>query len=105
MLVVRSNDKEILIVDNLAYMIEKPNKMFLINCYVNDNFVPYIAEYSTKEKALKALDMFEAFINEDYEKLHNLGYKQCIVDRQVYGVKHYKLTSLSFQFPQDNEVK
>lgn len=109
MLVVRSQRKVKLLVDDVMYFIVRESNKYIICASKINNINNYnytiTAEYSTEEKALKVLDMLETFINEDYEKLHNLGYKQCIVDRQVYGIKKYKLTSLSYQFPKDEEVE
>lgn len=79
MLVVRSQDREDLIVDDVMYSIED-SCISVGNTYRPTIFI--IARYSTEEKALKVLDMLEKHIMNC--GLHN---------------------KVNFQFPQDEEVE
>lgn len=107
MLVVRSQDKKKLVVDDVIYVTNDYYgngwNVYCDKVSCQEGFI--IATYSTERKVLKVLDMLEAFVNNDYEKLHDLGYKGCILVAQNYGTKEYKLNPLSFQFPQDYEVE
>ena len=103
MLTIRSQDKTSLIVDDVVYTIGGVGKIYCDKVSYQEGFV--IAEYSNKERAIRVLDMLEAFVHGDYEKLYNLGYKQYIITDYLYGHKRYGLISLSFQFPKDNEVE
>ena len=109
MLVVRSQSRWSLMVDDVVYSIShyKSEGIYDIEADYTKNGEVVLATYSTKQKALKVLDMLEAFANNDKELLHNLGYKGCILIAQHYGYGsiEYKLKSLSFQFPQDDEVE
>lgn len=107
MLVVRSQSRWALMVGDVVYSIShyKSKGIYDICADYTKNGEVVLATYSTEEKALKVLDMLEAFVNDDKALLHNLGYKQCIIKAQYYGSIEYKLKSLSFQFPQDDEVK
>ena len=107
MLIIRSQDKTSLIVDDVVYWISREDNKYLIYVtHINDTDMR-VASYSTKEKALKVLDMLEAFINEDYEKLHNLGYKNgkdipmTFVD---FNSLHKPLDRV-FRFPKNEEVE
>lgn len=106
MLVVRSQDKKKLVVDDVVYVTNDYGNGWNVYCdkvSCQEGFI--IARYSTEEKAIKVLDMLEAFVNDDKALLHYLGYKQCIITDYSYVNIRYKLKSLSFQFPQDDEVK
>ena len=107
MLVVRSQSRWSLMVGDVVYSIShyKSEGIYDIEADYTKNGKVVLATYSTKEKALKVLDMLEAFANNDKELLHDLGYKGCILITQNYGNMEYKLKSLSFQFPQDEEVE
>ena len=111
MLILRSQRKVKLIVDNIMYFIARESNKYIICVSKINNINNYnytiIAEYSTEEKALKVLDMLEAFVNTDYEKLQNLGYKNgkdipiTFVD---FNSLHKPLDGV-FRFPKDEEVK
>lgn len=105
MLIVRSQDKTSLIVDDVVYVVNNSGYIYCDKVSYQEGFI--IAKYSTKNKALKALDMLEAFVNADYEKLHNLGYKNgkdipmTFVD---FNSLHKPLDGV-FRFPKNDEVE
>ena len=90
---VRSQDKEALTNGDIIYYIAKYGIYGMyteIKCGklgISDDYDLVLAAYSTKEKALKVLDMIERLIKEQI-RLHN--------DWQIGVV---------FQMPQDDEVE
>lgn len=78
---IRSQDKEILIKAVCIYLCGENH----ICASTDEKDRWYIGKYSTKEKALKMLDMIEKFINRSF----------------MYG---YQLGGV-FQMPQDDEVE
>ena len=88
---VRSQDKEALTNGDIIYYCDKYHGMYTeIRCGkvgLSDDYDLVLAKYSTKEKALKVLDMIERLIKEQI-RLHN--------DWQIGVV---------FQMPQDDEVE
>ena len=66
MLVVRSQDREKLIVNNVAYYIYNDENYNICASNLNDlESDVTLAKYSTEEKALKVLDMLEEFFTAD----------------------------------------
>lgn len=106
--IVRSQDRKMLVVDNGVYCIEHNN--IWLRTFTTSFLM--IAEYSTEEKALKVLDMLEAYACNDLEKLHKLGYPYvsktggrhsvaCIYEKTSYEL----FKSKAFQFPEDEKVE
>ena len=94
-MIIRSQDNETLIVDNIEYVIYDTDiyyKRF-------DNELEIIAEYSTHEKALKVLDMLEKYCLKHFYKN---TYDYCGYD---YKTGIYCLTKEVFKFPKDDEVE
>ena len=94
-MIIRSQDNETLIVDNIEYVIYDTDiyyKRF-------DNEAEIIAEYSTYEKALKVLDMLEEYCLKHFYKN---TYDYCGYD---YKTDIYCLTKEVFKFPKDDEVE
>ena len=80
---IRSQDKEVLTNGDTIYYCTKYGMYTEIRCGkagINDDYDLVLAAYSTKEKALKVLDMIQKFICD------------------------YKIKEL-FQMPQDDEVE
>ena len=87
---IRSQDKETLTNGDIIYYCNKYGMYTEIRCGkvgISDDYDVVLATYSTKEKALKALDMIQKLIKEQI-RLHN--------DWQIGVV---------FQMPQDDEVE
>ncbi|MGN1337369.1 MAG: hypothetical protein ACI4WW_02725 [Candidatus Coprovivens sp.] len=77
---IRSQDKESLVHCIIVDIMKNRNGQYIIEAFVSGfNGMYSLGVYSTKEKALKVLDMIETFLNE--------------------GI------SGTFPMPQDNEVK
>ena len=87
---IRSQDKETLKMVEEIDLFCDPNdsKIFYISAYSN-----ILGEYSTKEKALKVLDMIQNYIDEPIYSYH-LG-----------GEEYSSYMKSVFQMPQDEEVK
>jgi hypothetical protein len=86
---IRRQDKEALTNGDIIYYCNKYGMYTEIRCGkvgINDDYDLVLAVYSTKEKALKVLDMIQKLIQEQI-RLH--------IDWQIGGV---------FQMPQDDEV-
>lgn len=94
-MIIRSQDNETLIVDNITYIIYDTD----IHYKRFDNEPEIIAEYSTHEKALKVLDMLEKYCLKHFYKN---TYDYCGYD---YKTGIYCLTKEVFKFPKDEEVK
>jgi len=87
---IRSQDKEALTNGDIIYYCNKYGMYTEIRCGKvgsSDDYDLVLATYSTKEKALKVLDMIQKLIKEQI-RLHN--------DWQIGVV---------FQMPQDDEVE
>lgn len=108
---VRSQNGKKIVVDSVIYFIGLDDyTIYADNVkYQNTN---RMAEYSSKEKALKVLDMLEAYACNDLEKLHRLGYPYvskkggwhsvaCIYEKTSYEL----FKSKAFQFPKDEDVE
>lgn len=91
MLVVRSQDKKGLIVNNVVYCVDDKN----INVSHMNDYEATIATYSTEEKALKVLDMLEKYCCEHSFRYHNYN--------NSVPIEEY--INIPFQFPQDDEVE
>lgn len=90
-MLIRSQDKKILINFNGAYSFEimELDTDFRIVCFDAENDYSF-ASYSTKEKALKVLDMIQdAYEKYEYEKVFKTGLR----------------LFETFQMPEDSEVK
>lgn len=86
---IRSQDKEALTNGDIIYYCKKYGMYTEIRCGkagISDDYDLILAAYSTKEKALKVLDMIERLIKEQI-RLHN--------EWQI---------GMVFQMPQDDEV-
>lgn len=86
---IRSQDKETLTNGDIIYYCNKYGMYTEIRCGkvgISDDYDLVLAAYSTKEKALKVLDMIERLIKEQI-RLHN--------EWQI---------GMVFQMPQDDEV-
>ena len=87
---IRRQDKEALTNGDIIYYCNKYGMYTEIRCGkvgISDDYDVVLATYSTKEKALKVLDMIQILIKEQI-RLHN--------DWQIGVV---------FQMPQDEEVE
>lgn len=108
MLVVRSQDRKNLIVGSVTYFIfDNKSKGICETCVsslskLEEDIV--LAQYSNEEKALKVLNMLEAFVNKDLKTLYNLGSEQVYIEEDNNGFKTYMLESETFYFPKDEDV-
>ena len=84
---IRSQDKEALTNGDIIYYCYKSGMIKCGKVGISDDYDIVLAVYSTKEKALKVLDMIQKLIKEQI-RLHN--------DWQIGVV---------FQMPQDDEVE
>ena len=74
-MLIRSQDKELLVNFNVSagIKIEERNAKTVVTSYIT-GFSYLFGEYSTKEKALKVLDMIqEAYERYEYEKVFKTG--------------------------------
>lgn len=78
MLVVRSQDKKSLIVDDVVYVINNCGYIYCDKVSFQEGFI--MAKYSNEKKAIKVLDMLEKALIESLDNLY-------------------------FKFPKDNEVE
>lgn len=95
---IRSQDKERLLNIEDLFIKEKDEKgMYKIVVYAKG----FIGSYSTKEKALKVLDMIEQFINCSEEYKAQGEYKREIVSccNEINRLKTFV-----FQMPQDKDL-
>lgn len=92
-MLIRSQDKEKIInLSNIGYVEIEPNFYEGERYYINTNFPEIkIAEYSSKEKAIKVLGMIENFYS-------NLQYTR------FAGSDYSEFFNVIFQMPQDEEV-
>lgn len=95
---IRSQNKELLVSADHVYY----NHLFLTN--VENHYVNYngkiLGRYSTKEKALKVLDMIQNEIRKPY--------KTCSKSENFIGVINQTIENYSdkvLQMPQDDEVE
>lgn len=95
-MIIRSQDRRTLIVDNLVYGVSYDNSD--IYFWIMERAFK-VASYSTKEKAIKALDMLEEYCLKHFYKN---TYDYCGYD---YKTGIYCLTKEVFKFPKDEEVK
>lgn len=96
MIWIRSQDKNVLIETNYVKI---GNYTHLFACKCADKDV-YIGDYSTKEKALKVLDMIQNYIRKmaiDQTVAH-------LVQRVPLECIEFKESNYVFQMPQDDEV-
>lgn len=98
---IRSQNKEILIDANTIYLDSSIKNSYRINAC--SNTAPYfmIGEYSTKEKAMKVLDMIQkqiVFCSESYEIVRP------ILKSDPFE-PYWKKREVVFNMPQDSEVK
>ena len=84
---IRSQDKEALTNGDIIYYCDKFRMIRCGKVGISDDYDLVLAVYSTKEKALKVLDMIQRLIKEQI-RLH--------IDWQIGVV---------FQMPQDDEVE
>lgn len=74
-MLIRSQDKELLVNFNVSAGIEikERNTKTVVTSYIN-GCIYLLGEYSTKEKALKVLDMIQdAYERYEYEKVFKTG--------------------------------
>lgn len=92
---IRSQNKDILAIINDGFIYAKLNCIYLKKLEHNDFIGIKLGEYSSKEKALKVLDMIQ----------------ECIVENKANFLHSQYLEALNkpekafiFQMPQDDEV-
>ena len=101
-MLIRSQDKKILIPNELGYLVvaeeyESGYSVFLNSGYLKETWWR-LGEYSTEAKAIKVLDMIQnAYINSTYtEYLHDYSAQATI--------PYVNVNNVVFQMPQESEV-
>ena len=92
---VRSQNKEILINANSFRIIEEFNSYCIVYDFY-DGELYYLGEYSTKEKAMKVMDMIQNAITGT-----RFEFTDIVRDCDLAGIEIHNV----FNMPQDSEVK
>lgn len=99
-MLIRSQNKEMLINANNIRIISD-SRSYDIICDFYDGDYYYLGEYSTKEKAMKVMDMIQkriAFCSESYEIVRP------VLESDPFE-PYWKKREVVFQIPKDEEVE
>lgn len=109
-MLIRSQNKELLVNFNVSagIEIEERNTKTVVTSYITGCSY-LLGEYSTKEKALKVLDMIqEAYADEklvDYTTYLQQNEIEKMDDSAILAIRNELMKKAVFQMPEDSEVK